>query len=461
MKTISTLIIILISLNSFGQEVKFSKKQIQDDLIFLELQLKKLHPNLYVYSSKSTIENSFSELRNSSPDSLDKTQCYNVVSFTSSIVKDGHYNVIPSQQTIDQFYKTSKLLPVDIFWTENNAYITRNYSGSKIEIGDQLLSINNIDISEIRETILSRVLRDGNNTTYPYWILNNFFRAYYSFCYGTSDNYEIVLKEAKSANLGGLTHKEIIEARHAKYPEYSFSIKQEKGIDLKIEKNAATLTIKSFENKLLKKTYNQKFRSSIKAYFKTIKEKEIENLIIDIRGNQGGEVTNGLFLLKYVMAEQFQAVQKFTKVDKRHYDSTTKRNKRAKGVVDGFHIPFKENYKGNLYLLVNGGSFSCSGIVSQVLKKTKRSVIIGTETGGSAYTVVGAPNKKITLPNSQIQITIPLREFILQEYEKKIKGGVMPDIIIEPVISEILNNQDTQYNCALKLIATTKKMSSE
>ncbi|MCH2229203.1 MAG: S41 family peptidase [Crocinitomicaceae bacterium] len=456
MKTTLVLIVTLISLKGFGQEVKLSREQILDDLNLLELELQKHHPNLYVYSSRSQIESSFNELRNSLPDSLDKTQCYNVVSFTSSIVKDGHYNVTPSKQTIDQFYATSRLLPLDIFWTENSAYITKNYSVNNVEIGAQLLSINGIDVNVIRETILSRVFRDGNNTTYPYWILNNFFRAYYNFCFGTSDSYEIALKEdfkkIQTVHLSGLTHKEISEARKVKYPEYSLRIGQEKGIDLKLDKTKATLTIRSFENKLLKENYNQKFRRSIKAHFQTILESGVENLIIDIRGNQGGELTNGLFLLKYVMAEQFQAVQKFTKVDKRFYDSTTKRNKPVRGGVGGFHTPFKDNYKRNLFLLVNGGSFSCSGIVSQVLKKTNRSVIIGTETGGSAYTVVGVPNKDIILPNSQIQITIPLREFILQGYEKKIKGGVIPDIIIEPDISDILSDQDTEYNYALKLI---------
>lgn len=442
---------------SFGQEARFSKKEIQNDLIFLELQLKKHHPNLYVYTPKNQIDSSFMALREDIPDSTNKTQAYNIISYTSSFVKDGHYNVIPSQQTIVQFYKTSTLLPLDIYWTDGKAFITRNYSEMEVEEGSQLLSINNIEVNQIQETILNRVLRDGNNTTYPYWILNNFFRAYYNFCFGPSDNYKISLvgdtKKPQIILLKGLTHKELSEARKDKYPNYALSTEREKGIDLKVEKNMATLTIKSFENKMLKESYNQKFKNSIRSHFLTIAKNPIEHLIIDIRGNQGGEVTNGIFLLKYLLAEPFQAVQGFTKVDKKNFESPAKRNKTTRGVVDGFHTPFKDNYTGNIYLLVNGGSFSCSGIFSQVLKKTKRAVIIGTETGGSAYTVVGAPNKEITLPNTQIQITIPLHQFILQEYKEKNKSGVMPDFNIEPVISDILCNQDTQYNLALKMIA--------
>ena len=256
MKTTIVLIVILISLKGFGQEVKLSRKQILDDLNLLELELQKHHPNLYVYSSRSQIESSFNELRNSLPDSLDKTQCYNVVSYTSSIVKDGHYNVTPSKQTIDQFYTTSRLLPLDIFWTEDSAYITKNYSDNKVEIGAQLLSINGIDVNEIRETTLSRVLRDGNNTTYPYWILNNFFRAYYNFCFGTSDSYEIVLKEdfkkIQTVHLSGLTHKEINEARKVKYPECALSIGQEKGIDLKIRQDHGNVNHKIFRKQVVK-----------------------------------------------------------------------------------------------------------------------------------------------------------------------------------------------------------------
>lgn len=457
-KKLLALLIFFLALQVNGQDFRFSKQQIQTDLNFLELQLLKFQPNLYVYSSKKEIDSSFQNLKNTIPDSLTKTQSYNLISSTCTIVKDGHYNVRPDKQAISELYTVSKLLPLDIYWIDENAYIIRNYSDLDIQIGSRILSIEGVKTTTIRETILNGVLRDGNNKTYPNWILNNYLRAYYLFHFGTSDDYEITferdMKEPEVVRINGLTYQELNNFRKAKYPEYFQNLEEEKGLHLKInkDKNTAILTIKSFENKMLKKEYNQKFRKTIRTYFKTIEEQEIGNLIIDIRGNQGGEVTNGIFLLKHLMAESFQAVQGFTKVDKKQYDSPNKRNKSVRGGVDGFHKPFKTSYQGHLYLLVNGGSFSCSGIVSQVLKQTKRGVLIGAETGGSAYTVVGAPNKEIILPNTQIQITIPLRQFILQEYEGKKKTGVMPDKIITPTILDIINNKDTESNFTLEMI---------
>lgn len=457
-KILLTLLIFLLLQQANAQEVIFSKEQVQNDLDFLELQLQKFHPNLYVYSSKNEIDSSFQHLKNAIPDSLTKTQSYGIISSTCSIVKDGHYNIQPDKQTISAFYTISKLLPIDIYWDNENAYIIRNYSDADIKIGSKLLSINGIKTTKIRETILSGVLRDGNNDTYPNWILNNFLRAYYLFHFGASDYYEIRvengIKESKLVKVNGMIHQELSNARETKHPEYFQNLKEEKGLGLKInkEKNTAILTIKSFENNLLKKNYNQNFRKTIRAYFKIIAEQEINNLIIDIRGNQGGEVTNGIFFLKHLLAEPFQAVQGLTKVNKRKYESPKNRTRAIKGAVDGYHSPFKPNYKGHLYLLVNGGSFSCSGIVSQVLKKTKRGVLIGTETGGSAYTLVGAPDKEITLPITQIQITIPTHQFILQEYEGKKKTGVIPDEIIWPTILDIIKNEDTELNHALQMI---------
>jgi len=450
------IILILFCFQASGQEIKYSKEQIREDLSFLQLQLQKSHPNLYVYSSKVEIDNSFEQLKNSVSDSLTTTESYNVISSTCSIVKDGHYTIQPSEQILSEFYINSKLLPIDIYWTEESAYVIRNYSNTEVEIGSKILAINGTDLNKIQESILTGLLRDGNNSTYPYWILNNFGRAYYSFHFGSSDKYEIQIidtsQKIKTFSLNGIVSKKISEIRKSKYPLYHQKLNEEKGIDLKIDKNTAVLTIKSFENKILKKTYNQKFRKTIKAHFETIDKQGIENLIIDIRGNQGGEVTNGIFLLRYLLNEPFQAVQEFTLVDKKHYNDTQNRNKIVRGIGNGYHSPFDTNYKGNLYVLTNGGSFSCSGIFSQIIKKTQRGTLIGVETGGSAYTLVGAPNRELILPNTKIQVTIPRLQFILQKYEGKQKTGVIPNKTIQPTLTDIINNIDSEFTYTLKLI---------
>jgi len=156
MKSKSLIIVLtFLSIQLNAQEVLFSKEQIQNDIIFLEQQLQKFHPNLYIYTSKEEVNRSFQQLKNSIPDGLSKTQSYTIISSTCSIIKDGHYIVQPDKQTLNQFYTTSKLLPLDIYWIEENAYIIRNYSDTDIERGSKVLSINGIEVNKLRKTILN------------------------------------------------------------------------------------------------------------------------------------------------------------------------------------------------------------------------------------------------------------------------------------------------------------------
>jgi len=445
-------------LSIYGQETNFSKEQVKSDIEFLELSLLEYHPNLFVYSSKQEIDSCFNELKESLSDNISKQEAYRLISTSSSIVKDGHFVIQPDEKTVKNFYSNAKLFPLDIYWINADAFILKNYTNENIGIGDKLLSINGLDVEKIRRTILDGALRDGYNTTYPNWILNNFNRAYYGFYIGNSEVYEIEInKESgliEKKQIKGLTYTEISNSRKINYPEYYKQLKEEKGIELKIDSvtKSALLTIKSFENSILKKTYHQNFKKSINSAFKTIDQQGISELIIDLRGNQGGEVRNGIFLLKYLLNESFQAVQSFTVVDKKQYDSEIKRNKAVKGIGNKYLEPFEQNYRGNLYVLIDGGSFSCSGIFTWVLKKQKRGIIIGNESGGSAYTLVGAPNKTIILPNTKLQVTIPLLQYILQDYKDETKTGVVPDVVINPTISDIINGTDCEYNHALELI---------
>jgi len=445
-----------------GQEnsLNFSKEQIVNDLAFLELNLQKFHPNLYVYSSQEKISDYFKNLTNSIPDSLSQYESLRLISSVSSVVKDGHFMLSPDKNTLNDFYTTSKLLPIDIFWSNKNAYLIKAYTKEgNVLVGSKILSINGVSTEKIQKEILKSVPRDGNNTTYPNWILNTFFRAYYNFYFGNSESYLIKYVNSSSKintiKLKGLTYSEIRKNSKETHSKANPNPK-EKGINLEInyEFNSALLTIKIFENKELKSRYNQKFKKEIKTIFKRINKEKIEHLIIDIRGNQGGEVTNGIYLLQHLLAEPFITVEKLAKVDKKNCNKSINRTKELKVMrLSGSHNPVKKNnYKNELYIMVNGGSFSCSGIFSQVIKKTKRGLIVGTETGGSAYTLVGAPNKNIILPNTKIQVTIPTRQFILQDNIKNTKEGTIPDLLIETTISDILNNKDVEYEYIIKLI---------
>jgi C-terminal processing protease CtpA/Prc len=70
--------------------------------------------------------------------------------------------------------------------------------------------------------------------------------------------------------------------------------------------------------------------------------------------------------------------------------------------------PRSNAFKGKIYVLINGASFSASSIISAKLKYEKRAVIVGEETGGANDGTVAGVNNTVTLPHSKLSLPIGL-----------------------------------------------------
>ena len=120
---------------------------------------------------------------------------YSYITPLSSVIKDGHSNIFFSEQSIQHYNQNSKFFPFNIYGTGNKIFNTKNFSDdTTIHIGAEILSINDVGSKEVMAYLLIRQGRDGNNENYALWILNNYFRAYYSYHFGHPDSYSLVVK---------------------------------------------------------------------------------------------------------------------------------------------------------------------------------------------------------------------------------------------------------------------------
>ncbi|WP_231121101.1 S41 family peptidase [Epilithonimonas vandammei] len=104
--------------------------------------------------------------------------------------------------------------------------------------------------------------------------------------------------------------------------------------------------------------------------------------------------------------------------------------------------PKANAFKGKIYVLVNGASFSASSIISSKLKYEKRAVIVGEETGGANDGTVSGVNNTVTLPNSKL--TLPIGLFLIRpniQFENK-GLGVIPNFYVDPDFANIRSSED-------------------
>jgi C-terminal processing protease CtpA/Prc len=116
-------------------------------------------------------------------------------------------------------------------------------------------------------------------------------------------------------------------------------------------------------------------------------------------------------------------------------------------------LPGKNNYKGKVYFLINGKSFSTTAEFCAIAKSNNRGKFIGEETGGGYYGNTSGARTTITLPNSKIKVNIPLHKYVMAVKKANHPDrGVIPDYIVSPGINEAISDKDVQLNYAMSLI---------
>lgn len=104
----------------------------------------------------------------------------------------------------------------------------------------------------------------------------------------------------------------------------------------------------------------------------------------------------------------------------------------------------KENaFKGKIYVLVNGASFSASSIISAKLKYENRATIVGEETGGANDGTVAGVSNTVVLPNSHL--TLPIGLFLIRPniaFENQ-NRGVVPNFSVDPNFDDVFGKEDT------------------
>ena len=109
----------------------------------------------------------------------------------------------------------------------------------------------------------------------------------------------------------------------------------------------------------------------------------------------------------------------------------------------------KNAFDGKLYVLINGGSFSASSIISSNLKGSKRATFVGEETGGDYNGTVAGFMPIVKLPHSHLKVRIGIMN-VAPYYQTEILGhGIFPDVSIQPTLEDKIQEKDPELNWIL------------
>ncbi|MCL6624365.1 MAG: PDZ domain-containing protein [Fimbriimonadales bacterium] len=191
-------------------------------------------------------------------------------------------------------------------------------------------------------------------------------------------------------------------------------------------------------------------RELIDQYFEKIAK--AEKLILDLRGNGGGQTLN-LFHLAGKLFPGGTRLGKFVSRDhareylKKHPEGTDDPVEVAKefGLSLSAFGRGEPPFKGDLVVLVDSGTGSASEILAQTVQELQRGKVVGTKTAGAvlASTLVNLP--------ADFALQVPLMEYVSPKGQRLEMTGVTPDVLVD---KDVIAQDDVLLKIALKAFST-------
>jgi len=161
-----------------------------------------------------------------------------------------------------------------------------------------------------------------------------------------------------------------------------------------------------------------------------IKYKDKEGIIIDLRGNTGGLLSNAVYIANLFLDNDIIV----STVDRDGYMDTSRAAKKYFSTQP-------------LVVLINGGSASASEIMSGALKDNNRALLVGENTFGKGLV---QEVKKLKPFDAGMNITV--QKYLTPNGTDINKKGIAPDIEVKFTEQDIKNKNDVQLKKAQEVL---------
>lgn len=416
------------------------------------------------------------------------------------------------------YLKNTKLdfFDLELKFIEDGFWISGTGPKDSVLIGSQLVAVGMETTAELVKKYCSTFSSDGYNSTFQSPFIANNFTAAYSKHEGYRDSVSLILMKHDSVfvkhfkrylkDSSFLKPRSIDSTKIVQRPRLTKAQKKAEKVRRKQLKkrnrkygfiparNRFTRNFKFLDSTAqigyfkIRSWNNGSHEEFFEESFAKLDSAKAQYLIIDIRDNPGGNLDQIHDFYGYLTDTSYQFVRpgevktRLPNIKKFYgrnsnlfsvvaqtamlpyflIDNLTKTRK-TEGRLQ-YH--FKEskttkpkplNFKGKIYVLVNGGSFSASTTLASQLHGNKRALFIGEETGGAYNGTVAGQFKIITLPHSKLAFQLGLMQLETPQRQEPDGFGIKPDIIVSPTVADFLADRDTELHYVLDMIKHGKQ----
>jgi C-terminal processing protease CtpA/Prc len=452
-------------------EKRDAADQLIKDLAFIKTSVEGLHPGYNRFGKKGEFDVACDSVRSilQKKDSLSLKAFFRLVNPMLVKVRCGHTKFFPPMKGFPFYFHTDHLLPVIVRIDDSGRLLVVKSTNESFR-GKYLEEINGKPVTEIVAELRKQMFTDGFVQTSADAQIEQYFSAWYADFIQEGEKFELTFQEESGqqtlANAAGITSESWQELN-----KNSSALISRNWLEMKND-SVALLRIPGFYSN----NGNKHFISFLDSSFTEISKKNIQHLIVDVRDNEGGNDVLG----KELFARM--ALKDFNYYDRIEVKAKTKKQvpnykaayfpkfiglarlfihkdeqgrllfKKHKNL--GAHHPQKDAYRGNVWFLTNGLSYSVTSEFLAVAKSENRGVFAGTESGGTYEGDNSGTFVIFKLPVTGLDLGVPVGGYYMAVKPAQEPGrGIIPDITILPTRQDLLQNRDPAIPLIMAKIA--------
>lgn len=423
MKKSILFIVIAISFSScISNRIVYS--EIEPDIEFLKQKIEDVHPDPYWFLTENQFDSLLLSLKNTLSEEGKISQKYFFQQLNPIIaqLQDGHTRLrVPSGVMLRAFLWGSKIMPVAFKIEGKELYLRADLRSQELFDGSvKVLTINGISSQDIIENLLAN--NYGFNANFRVHQLNetSLTRDLWLF-FDMNKRFKVEAVcldgEILEYYFKGISQPKYY-SRLAKINDASTNIS-----DTTIQINGVNGSYYEFSDRKMAVIKYRHFggndRDFIDSAFNQAKVRDIEHLILDLRGNRGGTTSiyetivshltrdtitmfsNVEFKLSRELLDIKPFGQDFEYPDVDTPYETHFLDKSLLRITPSFA---NELYKGRFYVLMDGGTFSTASGFCAMIKDNGLGMLIGEPSGGIGSSFGNFV--RVQLPNSKIPLEI-------------------------------------------------------
>ncbi|HAD96313.1 MAG TPA: hypothetical protein DCG19_02845 [Cryomorphaceae bacterium] len=455
MKNWLSLLLLMLGFSSYAQEIALEKTV--QDLTQLKEAIQTYNPALELYNPGFE-KQSAALINGIEKDPLPLVDYFKYVSQMCALSNEGHFALGNWEDTVHSGFLDNRYryMPLSVKILEGKMYVwVDNSDEDEMKRGDEIMAINNWPAINILDLIYKAFPSDGGITTYVDRNIELGFSWLYYFYIGQPEYFDLRVRTTSGTvrdyRIKALTREE----QFANFEQYYPKLSQARVIDtagfyeLTHEGDIAFLTLPSFDYSRVE-AYDVKAKKMYKEIFKSLEGDSIKYLIVDLRDNTGGRNEFADKAVPYLLQEKSK-------------DPFLKKTISWKGKSKKYKTPRPSRYafKGKVYVLVNGRTYSAGSTLARYIKEYANAVVIGKETGTRYEGFAAGSKEYITLDNSGIRIGIPRYHILFPpaRKQKTSNRGLLPDHQTYDSVQDVMQEKDVHIEKVRALIDKSRRSS--